>query len=346
MRTELITNAEGWRALAGAWLDLFAACPNATPFQSPAWGAPWWLSFGSNEDLRTLATFDGDRLIGLAPLYVYLGERRGQIFLIGSGNTDHLDVLIAPGREAAVVAAWTPWLERLSKESGAIEFQQLRPGATWRHFAPSTGCFAVQDASPLIVYEDVRRSVPLFKAAAYEWRRAARQGALTVDIADQDTADEHFANLVGFHSSRWRARGEPGVLNDERTREFLAAATRNFASAGLLHLTTLRFDGRAVATALGFTRGARAYLYLTGFDPAYARLSPSKLLMWWVIEDTARRGVTELDLLRGREAYKYRWGAVDRLNFRWVSGAAYRPAPDPTTTDSPPRVEPLSTEAG
>ena len=332
--------------LAGGWSDLFAACPNATPFQSPAWGAPWWQSFGTDGDLRTLATFDGDRLIGLAPLYVYRGDRRAQIFLIGSGNTDHLDVLIAPGREAAVVDAWTPWLTGLTAEADAIEFQQLRPEATWRNFAASTGHFAVQDACPLIIYEDARESVPLFRAAAYEWRRAARQGALTVDIADQDTADEHFANLVGFHSSRWRARGEPGVLNDERTREFLAAATRNLASAGLLHLTTLRFDGRAVATALGFVRGRRAYLYLTGFDPAYARLSPSKLLMWWVIEDTARRGVTALDLLRGREAYKYRWGAVDRLNFRWVSEGAYRPAPDPTTSGSPAKVEPLSTEAG
>ena len=62
------------------------------------------------------------------------------------------------------------------------------------------------------------------------------------------------------------------------------------------------------------THGTRAYAYLGGFDPDFARESPGTILMADAIERAAARGCTTFNFLRGREAYKYEWGAVDRAN--------------------------------
>jgi Acetyltransferase (GNAT) domain len=53
-------------------------------------------------------------------------------------------------------------------------------------------------------------------------------------------------------------------------------------------------------------------IYLTGFDPALAQLSPGRLLVARALERAGDDGAFELDFLRGREPYKYEWGAVDR----------------------------------
>jgi CelD/BcsL family acetyltransferase involved in cellulose biosynthesis len=61
-------------------------------------------------------------------------------------------------------------------------------------------------------------------------------------------------------------------------------------------------------------RGERAYAYLGGFDPAFEIASPGALTIEAACTEAAASGATELHFLRGREAYKYAWGARDRIN--------------------------------
>ncbi len=49
--------------------------------------------------------------------------------------------------------------------------------------------------------------------------------------------------------------------------------------------------------------------------PAAAARSPGTLALAAALESARDEGLSELDLLRGREPYKYRWGAEDRLHF-------------------------------
>ena len=56
----------------------------------------------------------------------------------------------------------------------------------------------------------------------------------------------------------------------------------------------------------------RTYLYISGFDPEYAPLSPGTLMFGHSIAHAMGEGAREFDFLRGRERYKYFWGARDR----------------------------------
>jgi CelD/BcsL family acetyltransferase involved in cellulose biosynthesis len=147
---------------------------------------------------------------------------------------------------------------------------------------------------------------------AYLRRRAAREAGLRIEGAANGKLDEHLDVLFALHTARWRARGEEGVLSSTAVQRFHRDAAHALRAAGLLRMYVLRLDERAAAAFYGFSGHGRTFYYLSGFDPAFDRFSPGTLIVGHAIEQAAREGVTQFDFLRGREAYKYRWGARDR----------------------------------
>ena len=82
----------------------------------------------------------------------------------------------------------------------------------------------------------------------------------------------------------------------------------------MLRLYLLRLGQTPLAVYYGFFANGIAYAYLSGFDPDRAELSPGTQIVGHAIEEAVREGVREFHFLRGGEAYKYAWGAVDRIN--------------------------------
>jgi CelD/BcsL family acetyltransferase involved in cellulose biosynthesis len=102
--------------------------------------------------------------------------------------------------------------------------------------------------------------------------------------------------------------------------EFLGKAVKELARTNNVVFTKLDAGDRTVATQLGFEHRDRYLFYLSGLDPALSDYSPGTLLMGKVIEECYRRGLKEVDMLRGGEDYKYRFKAVDRrqVHFRVI----------------------------
>jgi CelD/BcsL family acetyltransferase involved in cellulose biosynthesis len=84
----------------------------------------------------------------------------------------------------------------------------------------------------------------------------------------------------------------------------------------LLRLYALLINDRILAVYYGFLSKGRAYYYLSGFEPEFEKYSLGTLIVGHGIEETIREGANEFDFLRGQEAYKYKWGAQDRFNYR------------------------------
>lgn len=61
---------------------------------------------------------------------------------------------------------------------------------------------------------------------------------------------------------------------------------------------------------------AARYTYLGGFNPALEALSPGTVIIAHAIDEAIGEGRCAFDFLRGREAYKYAWGAADELTYR------------------------------
>jgi CelD/BcsL family acetyltransferase involved in cellulose biosynthesis len=345
LRVETITCSERLAALAPSWSDLWERCPEATPFQAPEWLLPWWEHLGRGR-LCTLAVWRADRLVGLASLFVerYFHLPLWRLALLGTGNTDYLDVLLDPAESTPVLQALQSAIQATPIRWDFCDLQQLRVGTallgaavppSFRHVireqevCPVLTLPAVEDPVVAVLPVKLRSNL------RYYQRRLEREGG-TFALADSDTVGEALEALFQLHGARWRKRKLPGVFTSPRVRRFHHEAAQRFAQRGWLRLHTLSLGGRFRAVLYCFHCRNRGYYYAGGFDPALARLSPGTVLTGRAVQSAADEGAREFDFLRGDEPYKYTWAAVNRTNYRclyWRERSAGAVAPRLTTLE-------------
>lgn len=291
------------------WWDLWSACPVATPFQSPAWLVPWRRHFRDG-NLVVVALRLSGRLCGLLPLFHHRGPPEPRLLPLGAGNTDYLDGLFAPDIGPAEVTAL---LDRVAPWR-VLDLPQLAPGSLLADFVAPTGWTGqgrTEEPCPVL---PLPATLPrrMEQNLRYYRRRAERAGTLEFETASLERVAPLLDSLVRLHGARWTTKGEPGVLADATVNRFHRDAAPALAAAGLLRLHALHLDGRVVAVFYGMQAKGRCYYYLSGFDPDLGELGLGTLIVGHAIEAATSEGVSEFDFLRGTEAYKYRWGAVDR----------------------------------
>lgn len=326
IRVDEIRDPDALFALEADWRLLFAQSPNCTPFQHPDWLIPWWLHFGADGgELRALALRRrtvNEELVGLVPLYIRRepdGARH--LSLLGTGNTDYVDALAAPGFERALADMVAGHVARTQRDWDLCDLQPLPESSPLLAMPPWERCHTAR--APLDVYprlhlgtaaDNLDAAIPphFLARLRYARRRLERRGEVVVQRADARSVADCFEEVCRLHDARWKSKGECGVLADERSRRFHRDVAARMAADDLLRLYLLRVNQRPAAAFYGFARGDCLYYYIGGFDPAFDRESTGSLAVLAALEAAQRQGARTLDFLRGAEAYKYRWGAVDR----------------------------------
>jgi CelD/BcsL family acetyltransferase involved in cellulose biosynthesis len=330
LEVEAVTSAENLAALAPEWDALWESDTSATPFESPAWLLPWTRHLWGGGKIRVLALRQSGRLVGLAPFFLWgYGERPEtiRVSLLGAGVTDHCGVLAAPGFESACAEAIFDALWETRAEWHVCDFQELAPGSpllsaripdgfAWRDLpcgvcpvAPLAKTMDEQLAALDSKFRtDLRRAESrLSRAAHIEFVRA---GGASLDCL--------LEALFRLHAARWEQRDDAGVLATARLKAFHREAARKLLEAGRLRLYALTADGAPIAVQYNLAARGRAYAYLSGFDPAWAKFSPGMVLLKYSIACAIGEGAAEFDFLRKRETFKYQWGGRERVNRRLV----------------------------
>ncbi|HEX5385296.1 MAG TPA: GNAT family N-acetyltransferase [Gemmatimonadales bacterium] len=300
-------------ALEPEWYALWSASTRATPFESPAWLMPWWHAFGRGTP-RVATLRRAGRLAALLPCY--LGEG-GVMRAVGVGVSDRLDVIGDDRVDAADAALLLSALAGCA-DSRCIDLVALPAdspllGATapagWRASRePDETCTTIAlpiELSPRISY--YRRHLE---------RAHAEPPPRIVRVTEAGALPAALDALAAVHTARWESQGEPGVLADRAVTAFHREAAARLLAGGVLRLYLLEVHGAVTAAYYGLAAKGRAFAYITGFDPAWARFNVGTLVLAHAAEEAAREGARELDFLRGREPYKYAWGARDRLTWR------------------------------
>jgi len=320
----LIRDAASLTRMAPAWEALWNRAPGATPFQSPLWLIPWWDAFAPGE-LFTIAVWRESRLVGLAPAYLETGPLGRRLLPLGISLSDYLDVLIDPCWFEPVARLLVSRLTASEAPWDVCELSELAPGASALRLPGPAGWPDTTEPSqscPVLKLparaEERRSALPArkFHNLRMAWHRAARRGQPAFITDDPERGPSLFSELIRLHRARWESRGESGVLADPRARRFHRAAAAGLLDANLARLYALQIGSRTVGVYYGFLHAARAFAYLHGFDPAYAFESPGTILIGHAIDEAVREGAREFHFLRGRESYKYDWGATDRWNCR------------------------------
>ncbi len=310
-----ISQLDELQALAGDWIDLWPRC-SVTPFQRPEWLLSWLEAFRPAE-LCVIAGRAGTRLVGLAPMFIYTRDGQRVLVPVGAGITDYLDWLIDPAAiEEFIPAAFrelemSPWdvLELLDLPCHS---PLLRKAET--HSNPCNVCPGV----PIPPGADFNQVVPSRQRRnlCNARNRIYRAGYWKVEVANRDTLPEFLSTLFRLHRTRWAEQGESGVLADPRVRDFHMRSAPRLLQSGILRFYGIRLEGQLIAVLHTLVDRVRVYCYLQGFDTCCAEFSPGMLLLEAVVRDAIQEGKSRVDFLRGKEPYKYSWGAQDEPTFR------------------------------
>jgi CelD/BcsL family acetyltransferase involved in cellulose biosynthesis len=320
-----ITRMDQLPALVSEWSNLWAACPTASVFQSPDWLLPWWSRNAPGALWITTVRTDGGELVAVCPMFIHPEPAGRKLMLLGTGISDHLDALVAPRFERTAGTAILRHIVDHADWWDSCDLQELGEDAVMLNaHADCAGNRRQQDVCPALHlphnHESLAAIVPARhrQNVQYYRRRVERQASVTYELATERTFETLFNALIDLHGSRWSTRGQSGVLADELLQQFHREAAWLPLRRGVLRLHALRLDGRIVACFYGFHhRGITSY-YLGGFDPQFSRLNVGTLIVARAIDQAIEEQATTFDFLRGREPYKYAWGAVDRVNYQRV----------------------------
>ena len=328
-----LRSAAGLAALEPEWQTLASVCATAAIFQTWEWNAAWWKHFGRYGRRLRLVTFrDAEgTLVGLAPLmtsFWYATPLRRLSFL-GTGTSDYLDVLAAPGWEQEVAESLYTYLETTGGWQIA-DFQQLRVGSFLREqFPPATNCLTVLDtlgeACPYLPlpsdWDALLRGLGKKTRANVGYYDRALTKVYDVEagpVTDEADLDHEMARLFELHARRWNQRWLPGVFAGKRVQAFHRDAARRLLRQNWLRLFYLRLDGVTQASLYCFGYGNRFCYYQGGFEPTLARLSLGTVLTARAMQAAVAENREVFDFLRGDEPYKAKWTAHSHRNLRRI----------------------------
>jgi CelD/BcsL family acetyltransferase involved in cellulose biosynthesis len=302
---------------AAAWDAAAAASELPSPFL-----LSWWLEpHAAEADGATFVLVldeDGQLLGGLAArVDRTLGVRRIRLLGAGSLAPDHLDLVAAPGRDGAVVAAIARWFVR---EPSFLDLRGVAQAARVVDALPAHRLVTVLSTAPYLALDpsDDQPVKPLHRGSALrrQARKYEREGA-RFEVAGRDPVELERAlgHLHALHAERW---GDRSGLT--RSFPLFAGATRAAGAAGDARIYLLRMDDAVVAAEIIFDVARRRHRYQAGRSTAPEWAGAGNVLIQHVIQEAQADGCLEVDFLRGAEPYKYDWTTSER-DVVWVRAA-------------------------
>lgn len=318
---DIVSGARDLRMLQREWSDLVSRCPGATVFQGPEWLLPWWDYSGSG-DMWTLAFRDGGALVGLLPMFVHDWDGRRQVSLMGTGISDHLDIIAQPEFAHECVDLTYAFLNERASEWDVCDWQDLPASskllAASNHVFESSVSASIPCASVALpsTYDEFVAGLPhgLRRNIRRYGEHLRKDHQVRFETASSDPSLELMTALIRLHETRWHSKGQQGVLAG-RDR-FFRNVTPALAGSNLLRIHVLEAGGNIAGIIYQLWDRRRAYGYITGFDPALDRYSPGVLLLNYAISHAIGEGAQCWDFLRGQERYKFQWGALASGKFR------------------------------
>jgi CelD/BcsL family acetyltransferase involved in cellulose biosynthesis len=312
-----------------AWNRLLQASSYSSIFQTPEWLAAWWQSFGTNKNLLALVFIDADEnTVGIAPLYSeqerFLGLPMQVLRLVGagSGDSDALDFIIAPGYEQSCAEAFLSWLaqkahcdvcalETLPQSSLiAQHITALSHERGRKLYSEASPHFFINLPPTWLVYVDSLE--PRFRPLLTRYPRRL-QSRFNVSITRCERESDLVSSLealFSLHQMRWTGRGEPGAFSSTERRDFYLRMAHAFQSRGWLEFWLLKLDDEIVAAQFCFRYRNTVYLLQEGFHPKYAAEKIGYALRAHVLQSMIEAGAARYDFLGGADTYKLKFGAL------------------------------------
>ena len=294
----------------------------------------WWKAYGKGKTLHVVEAVDSlTNSVVIAPFYSS-PEHPTRWMLIGDRRADYCDVASVGmigncGKQlySAITRLpgwWDIAIDKIPVESpllyaaswaygpnasirAKVRAWTVRRGPLayihWHERHPRIEQRRILELRGLLAEQSHRKHVNWFlRRGKLEYRR----------ITVPEEVLHRLPAFFALHVNEWHTKGGRSLFDDASNRNFYRFLIDELGSQGAIRLDTVELSGRIIAAHFGFEWRERAFYYKPCYDPEFASHSPGKLLLAYIIEDAANRGLEEVDLLYGLEPYKLRYASSVR----------------------------------
>ena len=318
--------------MAAEWNELLAQSSTHVPFLRCEYIADWWATRGGGEwpddsRLALITAREGGRLIGIAPFFIADHDEKRQLLLLGSIEiSDFLDVICRVEDTDNFVSSLLRFIRDNFAAAGQVAGMDLYNIV---EDSPTLQALekAVEELDLEIRIRKLQHSpyVPLpgnwetyleglDKKQRHEIRRKMRRACegetraclyFTEDAGKLEDDMDDFLDLMAQDEAK-------ADFLSPMMREQMKSVMRCAFRENCLQLAFLEIGGQKTAAYLSFDFLNRIWVYNSGLDRRYMEYSPGWVLLGHLLQWANEHGREEFDFMRGDEAYKYKFGAVDR----------------------------------
>jgi hypothetical protein len=326
---EVIEDSRGFAALEEEWDDLHRQCPQATPFQSWAWLYSWWEYYGEGYKLRLITVRYRGLLVGIIPLMLKRQWGHGRLLFVGTGPTDHLDVIVRKGWEDLVAEAGIKALRQMD-DWHVADLQELRPEAAARalfEYWPDRKASVWQSQCPVIEATNSWDQLLMYRSKRLRnnARRALRRveaDAVRCELAGADEAREAVARLVTLSREQWRGNPLTGPEHwTPRFKSHLQTAAFRMTARRLGAICEWQQDGQVILSEfLVFGPGYCGGYMVAASRKALRRYQISALTANMETNIARQWEASYVGQGRDQQDYKLRWSSAMIDNYRLIVG--------------------------
>lgn len=335
---QVVSTEEGLVGLRPEWDRIFLTDPHSTVFQSWEWAFWNWSFRKAGKRLYVLAVRDSEgTLRGIAPLWVREFGLRGLVKIfefIGTRGTDYLDFTAEPGWLKPVIESCLAHLSQTVRWN-IVDLQEIREiSPTLACLRAARGCrdeqWVITPCStcvriPLPASWDAYRAAlgpSSRKRVNYEENRLRELNPDFRVIEYQDPAfSAAIATVQQLHQSRRAQLGDVGIFQSGPAAQMNTALLNACGERGWTKLFLLSLDCTVVAAFSGFQFRDQLLNYTFAINPdeQWLKLSVGNVLLKRIIRWGIGCPLTAVDLSRGDEPYKLRFGGIPSRNYRAVA---------------------------
>jgi CelD/BcsL family acetyltransferase involved in cellulose biosynthesis len=330
------------------WNLLVRSMDRPSIFCTWEWIYTWWKHFGAPYSLRILFVYDGGELIGILPLglrYMLPEDSLVPVRVLSFCGTyelfpDHTDLIHAGVYAKPCLKAILGFLSCNFKDWDVLHFshvaedRQLIKFFSHKEFGLHSDLRQVSIAPYIALksshdnnFEKYMQSLSRNKRHDLRRRRKALHTKYGINYrhSGPNQSGMGIRRLFELHAMRASSKKMKSSFQGEKLLQFHERISGIFAEDGALFLRFLATGETVVAALYGFLFAGRLFAYQSGLDPEWESKGVGSVLMLEAIEEAAERGLTEIDFLRGSEAYKGAWTSEARTLYDiWVYNTTAR----------------------
>ncbi len=321
MKVDRITEFGRFQDLSEEWNAILRSSDVDCVFLTHEWFSSWWKHLSGERSLEVLVFKDTkSQIVGIAPL---MSDGPNLRFMASHEVTDYCDFLSIRDSKEEFYKYLLSYLRENYPDQTRMEFINIKASSPSCALIPELAShhgfsYKLEEAevAPLLpipsTYDNYISS--LNRKNRHELRRKLKRietldGIQTKKITGVQNIRPAIDDFISLH--RQSSPEKHAFWKTDGMEDFFRDVVHRFYKKSWVELNFLYSGDSLIAALLNFLYADEVLYYNVAYDPDYASYSPGFYLFHASIVEAISQKKSRVDFLRGREKYKYDFGAKE-----------------------------------